>query len=236
MRGVTRPDKRMIIKMGSHGVNDERAKSTQLKRLPAKTRDKDATVAAIMQAASAVFAQHGLRASRTDEIADRAGVAKGLIFHYFKDKEHLFEAVLQRAYKPLHEVLDDKKLRSVSPEEALYSLVEQLLAAMSRCPQGPAMFLLESIQNQGQHYKKLGMPSIYRSLEDVLRRGVRQGVFRKMNAHNASVNIIGLCSYYFCATNNFVQDESSEEPLSAKAIARHSREVLAFVKAATRAK
>ena len=221
--------------MASHGVNDERVASTRLERLPAKTRDKDATVAAILQAASLLFAQHGLKSTRTDDIAQRAGVAKGLIFHYFKDKEHLFEEVLQKAYEPLHEVLDDKKLRSAPPEEALCSLVEKLLAAMGRCPQGPAMFLLESIQNHGQHYRKLGMPSIYRSLEDVLRRGVRQGVFRKLNAHNTSVNIIGLCSYYFCATNNFVEDDSNEEPLSPKAIARHSREVLAFVKAATRA-
>lgn len=199
----------------------------------ARIRDKDATLAAILAAASVVFAQHGLRAARADEIASRAGVTKGLIFHYFGSKEHLFEAVLQRAYEPLRGILEDKALRSDPPEIALRLLVGRLLVAMTACPQGPAIFILESIQNHGQHYKKLGMPSIYRALETVLRNGVREGVFRKLNAYHAAINIVGLCSYYYSATNNFILEEGAEDPFSPKALSRHTREVLAFVQAAT---
>lgn len=199
----------------------------------ARTRDKDATLAAILEAASTVFAQHGLRAARTDEIALRAGITKGLIFHYFASKEHLFEAVLQRAFEPLREVLDDTTVRSGPPQEALRLLVERLMIAMNACPQGPAIFLMESIQNHGEHYRKLGMPSLYRALEDILRTGARQGVFRKLNAHHAAINIVGLCSFYFCAINNFTHVDGADDPLSPKALRHHSREVLAFVEAAT---
>lgn len=199
----------------------------------AKARDRDTTLSSILQAATAVFAQYGLRAARTDDIAARAGVTRGLLFHYFPSKEHLFEAVLQRAYEPLREVLNDKALQSGPPQDALRLLVERLLAAMTACPHGPAIFLMESIQNHGEHYKKLGMPSIYRALEDVLRRGVNQGAFRKLNAYHAAINIMGLCSYYFCATNNFLSEQGVKDPLSARALSRHTREVLGFVRAAT---
>lgn len=205
-------------------------------RAAARTRDKEVTVPAILEAACAVFAQYGLQGARTEDIASRAGIAKGLVFHYFKSKELLFEAVLERAYEPLREVLDTPILLSTPPEAALVSLVEKLLAAMMETPHGPAIFILESIQNGGKHYRKLGMPSLYRSLESLLRRGIRMGVFRKMDPYHASVNIIGLCAFYFCAMNNFDRSGGAEDPMSTKALTRHSREVLAFVAAATRPK
>lgn len=200
---------------------------------PVKVRDRESTLAAILQAATAVFAQHGLRAARTDEIAVRAGITRGLLFHYFPSKEKLFEAVLQRAFEPLREVLDDRALQSGPPEDALRALVERLLAAMTLCPQGPAIFLMESIQNHGSYYKKLGMPSVYRTLENVLKRGVKQGVFRKLNESHTAINIVGLCSYYFCAINNYSAEDEADDPLSPKALSQHAREVLAFVLSAT---
>lgn len=51
----------------------------------------------ILDAALPVFAAHGYRATRLDEVARRAGVTKGTIYHYFKGKDDLLlEAVKRR--------------------------------------------------------------------------------------------------------------------------------------------
>lgn len=64
------------------------------------------TVPAILAATEIDFATNGFAAARTESIAAWANVVKGLILHYFKSKEGLYEAVLVRAYQRLKEALD----------------------------------------------------------------------------------------------------------------------------------
>ena len=54
----------------------------------------------ICAAALEVFAEKGFAAARLDEIARRAGVSKGTLYLYFKDKEDLFRAVVRDAIAP----------------------------------------------------------------------------------------------------------------------------------------
>ncbi len=54
----------------------------------------------ICAAALAVFAEKGFAAARLDEIAQRAGVSKGTLYLYFKDKEELFRAVVRDTVSP----------------------------------------------------------------------------------------------------------------------------------------
>ena len=54
----------------------------------------------ICAAALEVFAEKGFAAAKLDEIARRAGVSKGTLYLYFKDKEQLFRAVVRDAVVP----------------------------------------------------------------------------------------------------------------------------------------
>src|SRR5438105_3263605 len=49
----------------------------------------------ILEAALAVFGEHGLAAARLDDIAKRAGVSKGTIYLYFPNKEELFREMVR---------------------------------------------------------------------------------------------------------------------------------------------
>jgi AcrR family transcriptional regulator len=60
-------------------------------------RRKTARPAEIIEAALTVFAERGFEAATTDEIAARAGIAKGAIYRYFDNKEELFRAVIRAA-------------------------------------------------------------------------------------------------------------------------------------------
>ena len=54
----------------------------------------------ICAAALDVFAEKGFAAAKLDEIAKRAGISKGTLYLYFKDKEQLFRAVIRDTVVP----------------------------------------------------------------------------------------------------------------------------------------
>src|SRR5690349_16993469 len=59
-------------------------------------RDAERTKARILTAATDLFTRLGPGATSIDEISEKAGVNRGLIHHYFRTKDHLFDQVLIR--------------------------------------------------------------------------------------------------------------------------------------------
>lgn len=53
----------------------------------------------ILEAAKKVFAENGYDSSRVDEIAERAGVKKSLIYYHFEGKDHLLQEILNNFFK-----------------------------------------------------------------------------------------------------------------------------------------
>ena len=56
---------------------------------------------AILSAALAEFSARGFTATRLDDVARRAGIAKGTIYLYFRDKERLFQELIRTMLSPL---------------------------------------------------------------------------------------------------------------------------------------
>jgi len=69
----------------------------------ARKIEPEARRQAILKAALAVFAERGFEAARLDDVAARAGVAKGTLYLYFEHKEALFEALIRTAVSPVME-------------------------------------------------------------------------------------------------------------------------------------
>ncbi|MBV8736816.1 MAG: TetR/AcrR family transcriptional regulator [Alphaproteobacteria bacterium] len=65
-----------------------------------RRRDRDVRESEILEAAFSEFAAHGYAATRMEDVARRAGVAKGLPNFYFASKDALFKAVLRRLILP----------------------------------------------------------------------------------------------------------------------------------------
>ncbi len=60
---------------------------------------RDSNRERILEAATDEFAEHGVAGARVDGIARAAGCNKQLIYHYFRDKNGLYDAVMQSALK-----------------------------------------------------------------------------------------------------------------------------------------
>src|ERR671931_1505395 len=82
----------------------------------------------ILDAATHVMAEHGFRGASIKRIAQRAGLkSPALIYWYFRDKQALFEAVLQRMAPFLGTVAQAEASLEQPPEQVLPTLVQGFL-------------------------------------------------------------------------------------------------------------
>jgi AcrR family transcriptional regulator len=90
-----------------------------------KRPTQDERRSAILAAALDVFAENGFAAARLDDVAQKAGVAKGTLYLYFPDKEALFEALLLGLVSPIL-----KRIHALSADPALpaTAVLEGILA------------------------------------------------------------------------------------------------------------
>ena len=85
----------------------------------------------ICAAALAVFAEKGFAAAKLDEIARRAGVSKGTLYLYFKDKEDLFRAVVRDNVSPNIDSVRDAILAADLPFAQLAPMFLARLSAVA---------------------------------------------------------------------------------------------------------
>ncbi|MCA8907944.1 MAG: TetR family transcriptional regulator [Rhodospirillaceae bacterium] len=87
-------------------------------------QNPEAVRADILRAATAQFARHGLAGTPIQDIADQTNTSKRMIFYYFGDKEGLYRAVLEKAYREVRDGEKKLNLEGLQPIEALIRLVE----------------------------------------------------------------------------------------------------------------
>jgi len=75
---------------------------------------KTSREALIVDAALQIFKQKGVHRARMSDISKKARISYGLVYHYFRSKEDLFEAILNRWWQGLFEVM--AKIRAESRE------------------------------------------------------------------------------------------------------------------------
>jgi AcrR family transcriptional regulator len=195
-----------------------------------QSRDKEITRAAILAAAEQEFARHGFEAATTEEIAERSGVTKGMIFHYFGSKEKLYEAALEQVFAPLLMSLQRFALPDQDPGKALEGVMRRILELSAQRPGVPAMLFFEAIQNRGAFYDRIGFPSLYHVIATILESGTARGVFRPLNAWHTAVNIVGACCFYYCIAPRLQPLwPGNSKPLSPGMMHEHAEQVIALV-------
>ncbi|MBW0171223.1 MAG: TetR/AcrR family transcriptional regulator [Hydrogenophaga sp.] len=171
-----------------------------------RLRDADRSQNTILIAARDEFAEHGLGGARMDRIAERAGLNKRLIYYYFEDKERLFQAVLEQAYRDIREEEQQLNLLHLKPETALRRLVEFTWNYYLEHPE--FLTLLNSANlhrarhlEQSERARQLNSPLIA-TLGEIIERGRADGSFRGgVDPLQLYVSIAGL-SYFYLSNNH----------------------------------
>ena len=116
------PSKPAKSRVASRAAAAKTSKVVSPKVVPSKPATNRAERAAerrgaIIEAAMDEFIARGFAATRLDDVAKRAGVAKGTIYLHFKDKEALFEELIRTAIVPLvNRLAEASRKHSTRPE------------------------------------------------------------------------------------------------------------------------
>ncbi|MBC9876968.1 TetR/AcrR family transcriptional regulator [Bradyrhizobium sp. INPA01-394B] len=95
-----------------------------------------ATTEASLTAARRLFGAQGLAATTMDEIAEAAGVAKGAVYHHFKTKEAVFEAVFDAVSRDLVTEIDRAARTEKDVLAAMVAGTQHYFAATAKGPTG----------------------------------------------------------------------------------------------------
>jgi len=94
-----------------------------------KVRQPEATRAALVASARALFAERGYAAVGTEEIVARAGVTRGALYHHFGDKKDLMRAVLHDLARELAEASATAALKETDQWRQILAAVDAFLDA-----------------------------------------------------------------------------------------------------------
>jgi AcrR family transcriptional regulator len=100
----------------------------------------------ILAAAGALFAGQRFHKTRMDDIAHTAGVGKGTLYRYFRDKNVLYEALLLDASSRLLTQLDLAQHENMSPKECLVAMTDALIRFFDQEPHLFALILRSEAQ------------------------------------------------------------------------------------------
>lgn len=162
----------------------------QGKPAPTRRRRKEARPSELVAAALDLFVERGFAATRLDDVAARAGVAKGTLYVYFDSKEALFKAAVEQAIVPqliaAEQFLADHRGSAV---EALRDLTFFWWrnACATQLVGMPKLMIAESgnFPELARYYHDHVMMRARALLRAVLARGIDAGEFRPVELETA---------------------------------------------------
>jgi AcrR family transcriptional regulator len=150
-----------------------------------RRRRKQQRPAEIIEAAVEEFARRGFAATRLEDVAERAGVTKGTVYFYFKDKEELFKAAARSSLIPVVGEIEGLDASFEGSAEALlrahYRVVYAKLVKSLRARQILRLLIAEGPQfpELVEFYYSEIISRGFATLKRVIERGVACGEFRR---------------------------------------------------------
>ncbi|HET7449408.1 MAG TPA: TetR/AcrR family transcriptional regulator [Gaiellaceae bacterium] len=132
----------------------------------------------ILDAAVRVFAAQGYDTARVGDIAKEAGVAYGLVYHYYDSKDAVLEAVFREAWGRLLAAVALAEETGVDAAEQLELVVKIVLRAWRDDPDLVRLLVREVTRNPHIQDELDEIGQAFASLERMVRRGQADGTFR----------------------------------------------------------
>jgi AcrR family transcriptional regulator len=132
----------------------------------------------ILEAAVRVFAAQGYEASRVGDIAKEAGVAYGLVYHYYGSKEAVLEAVFHEAWGRLLAAVAVAEETGEDARDQLELVVKIVLRSWRDDPDLVRLLVREITRNPHIQDELDEIGQAFAMLERIVRRGQEQGTFR----------------------------------------------------------
>jgi TetR/AcrR family transcriptional regulator len=151
----------------------------------------------IVAAAAEVFAARGFDGARIDEIAERAGINKAMLYYHVGDKERLYAAVLVESIDRALSLVRTATATAASPSAKLQAVLDTLAAFGTSNPEFIPLIMREVASGgrtlPDEMFPRLG--AVFRVVGEILAEGVAQGVFRATDPLLTHVTLVGALMY-----------------------------------------
>ena len=146
----------------------------------------------ILDAAARVFARKGFHTSRVGDIAEEAGVAHGLLYHYFSSKDEVLETIFREHWTTLLDRVHEAEQTGDDPIEQLRGIAAAMFEGWLNEPDVVRVVVREIARTEeiSEHVGELVRP--IGAIRRVIERGQAQGVLRDdLDASMAAVIFYG---------------------------------------------
>jgi TetR/AcrR family fatty acid metabolism transcriptional regulator len=135
----------------------------------------------IIDAALEVFREKGYANARMADIARRAGVSYGLVYHYFGSKEVLFDLIVETWWNDLYTMMEREKASDGHFREKLVNIIQFFLDTYVRKPNLISIFVSEVCRSSVYHTEE-GLSKFLKFFslcEDIMVEGQERGFLKK---------------------------------------------------------
>jgi TetR/AcrR family transcriptional regulator, fatty acid metabolism regulator protein len=146
--------------------------------LPDQTKAQEDKRRLLLDAAVRVFARKGYHAARVGDIAEEAGVAYGLLYHYFSSKEEVLRNVFRETWRALISTIESVERGEDTPREQLRKVAEILLRSWKRDPDLVRVLVLEVTRSQLLAGEMDEIVASFAVIQAIVERGQADGSIR----------------------------------------------------------
>jgi TetR/AcrR family transcriptional regulator, fatty acid metabolism regulator protein len=135
----------------------------------------------ILDAAIRVFARQGFHSCRVSDIADEAGVAYGLVYHYFDSKEQVLNELFSERWSLLLAAIEEVDSQSIGPREKLDAVARFIIDSYRYDPDLMKVIIVE-VTRAANSFGRTHLPEIRRAYEmiaKIVADAQETGAFRK---------------------------------------------------------
>src|ERR671936_487627 len=152
--------------------------STMLRTLTERSIGQEDKRRLILDAAVRVFARKGFHTCRVGDIAEEAGVAHGLLYHYFRSKDEVLECIFKETWSDIIAEIRDVEASEAPAREQLRQVAAIMLRAWRRQPDLLRVLVREVARSPELHRRLDEVRAAFAAIERIVRRGQSTGEFR----------------------------------------------------------
>lgn len=148
------------------------------------------------------LATEGYAGMRMESVAARAGLTKASLFHHFPSKQQLYTETLGAMVDDLRQLVQAHRRATGDFVARLDRLGELIIDYLADHPPA-ARLLVRELMDEGSFLRGPGAASVQATLEATrafLTAGMRAGVFRRQDARQLTMTIVGLHLFYFATS------------------------------------
>jgi AcrR family transcriptional regulator len=156
--------------------------------------------AAIISTAIHLFAGKGFRGTTTRELAAAAGVTEPVLYQHFPSKKELYAAIIEAKTGEASGHAADLRALATSGNDVEFftALAELILRRYENDPELSRLLLFSSLESHelSELFFERVYEGFYKLVTGYIRRRVREGAFRKVNAEIATRSVLGMITYH----------------------------------------